>query len=146
MFSLAAWRWEIHEKKLAANRKQWDCSIYPSRSLYIYQALSVHFLENILKYWNRQKEVSVLHLVSQVHDVILMNVYLDLGTPGGRDFGIGGIWARGGKWEVSLRATWVRGGRILSQHGGFQGSKEGTNGEQNGIGKSKKQGDYSELV
>ncbi len=33
----------------------------------------------------------VLDLVSQVRDVILMNVYLDLGTPGGRDFGTGGI-------------------------------------------------------
>ena len=34
---------------------------------------------------------SVLDLVSQVRDVVLMNVYLDLGTPGGRDFGIRGI-------------------------------------------------------
>jgi hypothetical protein len=33
----------------------------------------------------------VLDLVSQVRNVILMNVYLDLGTPGGWDFGIGGI-------------------------------------------------------
>ncbi len=33
----------------------------------------------------------VLDLVSQVHDVVLMNVYLYLGTLGGRDFGIGGI-------------------------------------------------------
>ncbi len=33
----------------------------------------------------------VLDLVSQVRDVVLMNVYLDLGTPGGRDFGIGGV-------------------------------------------------------
>ncbi len=33
----------------------------------------------------------VLDLVSQVLDVVLMNVYLDLGTTGGRDFGIGGI-------------------------------------------------------
>jgi hypothetical protein len=33
----------------------------------------------------------VLDLVSQVRDVVLMNVYLDLGTPGGRDFGMRGI-------------------------------------------------------
>ncbi len=33
----------------------------------------------------------MLDLVSQVRDVVLMNVYLDLGAPGGRDFGIGGI-------------------------------------------------------
>ncbi len=81
----------------------------------------------------------MLDLVSQVRDVVLMNVYLDLGTPRGQDFG-----TRGGKWEVSLRATWVRGGQILSQQGGFQVSKEGTNGEQEGMGISKKQGDYSE--
>jgi hypothetical protein len=43
--------------------------------------------------------VLVLDLVSQVRDVILMNVYLDLGNSGGRDFGMGGKWARGGKWE-----------------------------------------------
>ncbi len=39
----------------------------------------------------------VLDLVSQVRDVILMNVHLDLGDPG--DFGMRGIWAREGKWE-----------------------------------------------
>jgi hypothetical protein len=36
-------------------------------------------------------EVIVLELMSQIRDVVLMNVYLDLGTPGGRDFGMGGI-------------------------------------------------------
>jgi hypothetical protein len=77
----------------------------------------------------------VLDLVRQVRDVVLMNVYLDLGTPRGRDFGTR---------EVSLRATWVQGGRILSQQGGFQVSKEGTNGVQKGMGISKKQGDYPE--
>ncbi len=35
--------------------------------------------------------VNVLDLVSQVRDVVLMNVYLDLGNSGGRDFGMGGI-------------------------------------------------------
>ncbi len=34
---------------------------------------------------------TVLDLVSQVRDVVLMNVYLDLGNPGGRDFGMRGI-------------------------------------------------------
>jgi hypothetical protein len=33
---------------------------------------------------------TVLDLVSQVRDVVLMNVYLDLGTPGGS-----GFWDRG---------------------------------------------------
>ncbi len=35
--------------------------------------------------------IVVLDLVSQVRDVILMSVYLDLGNPGGRDFGMRGI-------------------------------------------------------
>jgi hypothetical protein len=43
----------------------------------------------------------------------------------GWDFGMRGIRARGGKWEVSLRVTWERGGRILSQQGGFQVSGGG---------------------
>jgi hypothetical protein len=88
----------------------------------------------------------VLDLVSQVPDVIRMNVYLDLGSSGGSGFWNGGYMSRGGKWEVSLRATWVRGGRIISQQGGFQVSKGGTNREQKGMEKSKKQGDYSGLV
>jgi hypothetical protein len=45
-----------------------------------------------------------------------------------------------GNGEVSLRATWVRGGRILSQQGGFQVRKGDTNGEQRGMEKSKKKG------
>ncbi len=51
--------------------------------------------------------ITVLVLVSQVRDVVLMNVYLGEGN---------------GKF--SSRATWERGGRILSQQGGFQVSKE----------------------
>jgi hypothetical protein len=35
--------------------------------------------------------LTVLNLVSQVRDVVLMNVYLDLGTPGVRNFGTRGI-------------------------------------------------------
>ncbi len=72
----------------------------------------------------------MLDFVSQVRNVVLMNVYWGWETPGGQDFGMRGISARGGKWEVSLRATWERGGRILSQQGGFQVSKRGTNGSK----------------
>jgi hypothetical protein len=45
--------------------------------------------------------ISVLDLVSQVRDVVLMNVYLDLGDPGGSGFRNEGytVWARGGKLE-----------------------------------------------
>ncbi len=68
-----------------------------------------------------------------------MDVYLDLENPGGSGFWGGRVYEPGeGNGEVSLRATWVRGGRILSQQGGFQVSRKG---EQRGIRKSKKQGD-----
>jgi hypothetical protein len=40
-----------------------------------------------------------------------------------------------GNGEVSLRATWERGGRILSQQGGFQVSREGEKWGQKGISK-----------
>jgi hypothetical protein len=61
---------------------------------------------------------------------------------GGRDFGAGGVYEPGeGNGEVILRATWVRGGRILSQQGGFQVSREGlergAKGDQQGEIKSK---------
>ncbi len=49
---------------------------------------------------------------------------------------------RDGNGEISLRATWDQGGRILSQQGGFQVSKRGQKGEQRGVSKGKKkQGD-----
>jgi hypothetical protein len=68
----------------------------------------------------------VLDLVSQVRNVILMNVYLDLENPGGSGFWSGGVYEPGeGNGEVSLRATWVQGGQILSQQGGFQVSRGG---------------------
>ncbi len=62
----------------------------------------------------------MLDLVSQIRDVVLMNVYLDLGNPRGS-----GFWNEGhmNKGRVILRATWERGGRILSQQGGFQVSE-----------------------
>jgi hypothetical protein len=39
--------------------------------------------------------------------------------------------------EISLRATWDQGGRILSQQGGFQVSKMGQEREQKGISKGR---------
>ncbi len=42
-----------------------------------------------------------------------------------------------GNWEVSLQATWERGGQILSQQGGFQVSRKGSKGEQRGAQGSK---------
>jgi hypothetical protein len=46
-------------------------------------------------------------------------------TPGGRDFGMRGIWVRGGKWGDQFTSN-LHGNevdRILSQQGGFQVSK-----------------------
>ncbi len=54
---------------------------------------------------------------------------------------MGGVYEPGERnGEVSLRVTWIRDGRILSQQGGFQVSKGDTNGEQRGMKKSKKKG------
>ncbi len=51
-------------------------------------------------------------------------------------------WGELRKGRVSLQATWDQGGRILSQQGGFQVSKEEQDREQGGIQQGeKKQGD-----
>jgi hypothetical protein len=42
-----------------------------------------------------------------------------------------------GDEEISLRATWDQGGRILSQQGGFQVSKRGQEREQKEISKGR---------
>jgi hypothetical protein len=66
-----------------------------------------------------------------------MNVYLDLGTPGGQDFRTGG--AKGGKWEVSLRATWgPEWTRSYHTKEGFQVSERGIEKGARGISKGKK--------
>ena len=54
-----------------------------------------------------------------VHSVFLINVYLDLENPGGRDFGWGRIEGLlRGTERVSLQAPGSRGGRILTQKEG----------------------------
>jgi hypothetical protein len=66
----------------------------------------------------------VLDLVSQVRDVILMNVFLDLGNSGGSGFWNGGYLNQGremGRSVYEQPGTEVD--RILSQQGGFQVSK-----------------------
>jgi hypothetical protein len=44
----------------------------------------------------------VLDLVSQVRDVVLMSVYLDMGNPGGSGFWDEGYMARGGEMGRSV--------------------------------------------
>ncbi len=55
-----------------------------------------------------------------------------LGNWGSGNLEGGGFGYRVGTGEVSLQATWDRGGRILSQLGGFQVSREGPKGEAKG--------------
>ncbi len=62
-----------------------------------------------------------------------------LGNWGSGNLEGGGFGERVGTGEVSLQATWDRGGRILSQLGGFQVSRRGLKGEQRG-GKGDQQG------
>jgi hypothetical protein len=76
--------------------------------------------------------------VSQVRDVILMNVYLDLGNPGGSGFRNEGYM---GKGREMGRSVYEQPGnevdRILSQQGGFQVSKGRPKGKQRGMEKGK---------
>jgi hypothetical protein len=57
--------------------------------------------------------------MGRVRNVVLIKCTFGSGKPkGGRDFGRGGTWVREGSKGVSLRATWERGGQILSQKEG----------------------------
>ncbi len=75
----------------------------------------------------------MLDIVSQVRDVVLMNVYLDLGDPGGSGFWNEGYMDEGREMERSVYEqprNEVDG--ILSQQGGFQvskGRRKGSKGE-----------------
>jgi hypothetical protein len=77
-----------------------------------------------------------------------MNVYLDLENPRGSGFWSGGVYEPGeGNGEVSLRATWVRSGRILSQQGGFQVSRRGLErGAKGELARGEKQGNFTMYI
>ncbi len=82
----------------------------------------------------------MLDLVSQVRDVVLMNVYLDLGDPGGSGFWNGGVYEPGegnGKLVHEQPGYEVDGS---SQQGGFQVSKECTNGSKGEWRKARSKG------
>ena len=82
--------------------------------------------------------VYVLDLVSQICDVVLVRRTFSSGKPQGVRILEWGVYEPGeGNGEVSLRATWERGGRILSQQGGFQVSGGWKTGEQRGAKGSK---------
>jgi hypothetical protein len=82
---------------------------------------------------------------SRIHEVVIVRRY----SPGYWEFGVGREWERVEKGEVSLRVTRERGGRILSQLGGFQVSKRdqerGAKGNQQGFSR-KKQGDSATCI
>ncbi len=70
-------------------------------------------------------------LLNVVHNVILIECIFGSGNPRGSGFWVkGSRWATEGTKGVSLRATGSRGGRILTQQGGFQVSRQGEQGEQ----------------
>jgi hypothetical protein len=59
-----------------------------------------YYLKKVILGIKKSKFMLVLDLVSQVCDVVLMNVYLDLGNPGGSGFWSEGYMSKGrGKWE-----------------------------------------------
>jgi hypothetical protein len=65
--------------------------------------------------------VTVRELMGRVRNVVLIKCIFGSGKPkGGRDFGWEGTWDRWRDRGVSLRVTWERGGRILSQKEGFK--------------------------
>jgi hypothetical protein len=66
-----------------------------------------------------------------------------LGNWGSGNLEGGGFGERVGTGEVSLQATWDRGGRILSQLGGFQVSRRGLKGEQ---GEKKERGECAMYI
>ncbi len=78
--------------------------------------------------------------MSQVRDVVLMNVYLDLGDPGA---GGSGFWNEGymGEGREMRRSVYEQPGnevdRILSQQGGFQVSKGKQKGSKRECEKGK---------
>ena len=64
-----------------------------------------------------------------------------LGNWGSGNLEGGGFGERVGTGEVSLKATWDRGGRILSQLGGFQVSRKGVKGVRKGSKGESARGD-----
>ncbi len=81
---------------------------------------------------------SVLDLVSQVRDVVLMNVYLDLENSRGSGFRNEGYMSKGREVGRSVyEQPGNKADRILSQQGGFQVSKGGRKGKQKGMERGK---------
>jgi hypothetical protein len=65
--------------------------------------------------------LSVLDLVSQVRDVVLMNVYLDLGNPGGSGFWNEGYMSKGR--EMGRSVYEIPGNEVDGSYHSKEGSK-----------------------
>ncbi len=80
----------------------------------------------------------MLDLVSQVRNVVLMNVYLDLGNPGGSGFWNKGVYEpREGNGKLVYNTGWmdpVTARRVPSKK---RGVGKGSKGEQRGISKGR---------
>ncbi len=77
-----------------------------------------------------KKVISVRDHLVWVHNVVLIECIVGSGKPRGVGIlGKGSTWATGNTKGVSLQTTGNRGGRILSQQGGFQVSRQGEQGE-----------------
>ncbi len=59
----------------------------------------LEYLSTGAEAWRKLLKGGVLDLVSQVRDVVLMSVYLDLGNPGGSGFWNGGYMSKGREME-----------------------------------------------
>jgi hypothetical protein len=82
-----------------------------------------------IRFTTVQARLSLLDRRRRIHlEVVLIRrwVIWVLGIWKGR------VWGKGGSRGVSLQATWDRGGRTLSQLGGFQVSRRGQKGGQRG--------------
>jgi hypothetical protein len=69
----------------------------------------------------RMSILHVLDLVSRVHDVILMNVYLDLGNTGGSGFWNGGYMSKGR--EIGRSVYKQPGNEVNGSYHSKEGSK-----------------------
>ncbi len=86
--------------------------------------------------------------MSQVRDVVLVMCIFSSGKPQGAGILERGVYGEGdGNGEISLRATWDRGGQDPITARGFRVSKGKRKGaKRNEKGKSKKQGDCTTIA
>ncbi len=105
----------------------------------------------LIKLWIISYNLSVLDLVSQVRDAVLMNVYLEVRNPRGRDFEIGGYISKGREMGSSVasnrRPSWtdpVTARRVPSKWKGIGKGSKGARGMSKG--KGERQGECAMYI